>query len=95
MSTKFKSFQFLEILSKYWKIIKMTIIDDRVPKILKRSLIGTIIYVFSPLDFIPDVIPFIWQIDDIWLVIMVLEYIKTNLPPHVMNEIDGKIIKGN
>jgi uncharacterized membrane protein YkvA (DUF1232 family) len=59
MSIKFKPFQFLEILSKYWKIVTMTLTDDRVPKILKWALIGTVVYIASPLDFLPDMIPLI------------------------------------
>lgn len=94
MTNKLKPFNLLKILSKYWKIVTMTLTDDRVPKMLKYWLIGTIIYVISPLDILPDVIPVIWQIDDIGLIIAVLEWIKSNLPPHVMDEIDGKIIKG-
>ena len=57
MSTKFKPFNLLKILSRYWKIIIMTLTDHRVPKLLKYGLIATIIYVISPLDFIPDIIP--------------------------------------
>lgn len=92
--TKLKPFNFLKILSKNWKIIRITLTDNRVPKMLKYSLIAMIIYVISPIDILPDVIPVIWQLDDIWLVIAVLEWIKSNLPPHIMDEINGKIIKG-
>jgi uncharacterized membrane protein YkvA (DUF1232 family) len=94
MTTKLKPFNLLKILSKYRKIIKATLTDDRVPSLLKYGLIGTIIYIVSPVDILPDVLPIIGQIDDIGLIIAVLERIKSNLPPHVMDEIDGKIIKG-
>gem|GEM_PF-3418969 len=57
--TKLKPFNFLKILSKYWKIIKATLTDDRVPSLLKYGLIGTMIYVISPIDIAPDMIPLI------------------------------------
>lgn len=72
----------------------MTLMDHRTPKLLKYWLIGTIIYVISPIDILPDVIPVIWQIDDIGLIIAVLEWIKSNLPPQIMDEVNGKIIEG-
>src|SRR4029079_4925769 len=34
--------------------------------------VGAIIYVISPIDFIPDVFPFIGQVDDIYLVVLTL-----------------------
>lgn len=93
--SKLKPFNFLKILAKYWKIVTTTLSDDRVPKLLKRSLIGVIIYVISPIDILPDVLPVLGQLDDIWLIVAVLEWIKSNLPPQVIDEIDGKVIKGN
>jgi uncharacterized membrane protein YkvA (DUF1232 family) len=41
--------------------------DDRVSKMDKAILAGTIIYVVSPIDIIPDFIPFIGQVDDVYL----------------------------
>ena len=41
--------------------------DDRVSKADKAILAGTIIYVISPIDVIPDFIPFIGQVDDAYL----------------------------
>ena len=42
--------------------------DPRVSSADKAILAGTIIYVISPIDVIPDFIPFIGQIDDSYLV---------------------------
>ena len=46
--------------------------DARVPLADKALFIGAIIYVISPLDFIPDLLPFIGQVDDIYLVALTL-----------------------
>jgi uncharacterized membrane protein YkvA (DUF1232 family) len=42
--------------------------DPRVSRADKVILGGTILYVIAPLDFIPDMIPFIGQVDDAYLV---------------------------
>ncbi len=42
--------------------------DDRVSRADKAILAGTILYVISPLDLIPDFIPFIGQVDDAYLI---------------------------
>lgn len=46
--------------------------DSRVPAAEKALLIGAIIYVISPLDLIPDVFPFIGQVDDLYVVALVV-----------------------
>lgn len=46
--------------------------DSRVPTAEKALLIGAIIYVISPLDLIPDVFPFIGQVDDLYVVALVV-----------------------
>ena len=46
--------------------------DARVPAAEKALLIGAIIYVISPLDLIPDVFPFIGQVDDLYVVALVV-----------------------
>ena len=51
--------------------------DKRVSSTDKAILAGAIIYVISPIDFIPDFIPFIGQVDDIYLVALaILRLIK-------------------
>ena len=46
--------------------------DPRVPTAEKALFLGAIVYVISPLDFIPDVLPFIGQVDDIYVVALTL-----------------------
>ncbi|HLG15853.1 MAG TPA: YkvA family protein [Blastocatellia bacterium] len=41
--------------------------DPRVSTADKAILAGTIIYVIAPIDVIPDFIPFIGQVDDVYL----------------------------
>lgn len=46
--------------------------DARVPMAEKALFAAAIVYVVSPLDFIPDVFPFIGQVDDLYVVALVL-----------------------
>jgi uncharacterized membrane protein YkvA (DUF1232 family) len=46
--------------------------DARVATAEKALFLAAIIYVVSPLDFIPDVFPFIGQVDDLYLVALTL-----------------------
>ena len=46
--------------------------DRRVPRAEKVLFAGAIVYAFMPLDFIPDMIPFVGQIDDAYLIALTL-----------------------
>ena len=46
--------------------------DSRVPTAEKALFLGAIVYVVSPLDFIPDIFPFIGQVDDLYVVALTL-----------------------
>ena len=47
--------------------------DANISKTDRALLLGTIAYVLSPWDFLPDMIPFLGQLDDILLISLVLK----------------------
>jgi uncharacterized membrane protein YkvA (DUF1232 family) len=47
-------------------------IDSRVPRTERALFAAALIYAIIPLDFIPDMIPFVGQIDDLFLISMTL-----------------------
>jgi len=47
--------------------------EPRVPALFKGLPIAALLYVISPLDFIPDVIPVLGQLDDISFMLIALE----------------------
>ena len=49
------------------KLLGKLLTDSRVPKTEKFLVVGAIAYVIMPLDFIPDMIPFAGQVDDVYL----------------------------
>ncbi|HYY59293.1 MAG TPA: YkvA family protein [Pyrinomonadaceae bacterium] len=48
------------------------IVDARVPRTEKLLFAGAIVYAVMPLDFIPDMLPFVGQIDDAYLIALTL-----------------------
>ena len=63
---------FLMFLPNMVKLLGRLLKDGRVPGAEKALFVAAIVYVISPIDFIPDVFPFIGQIDDIYIVALTL-----------------------
>ena len=47
--------------------------DPSVPMLFKALPVAALFYVLSPLDFVPDVLPFIGQLDDLTILLIGLE----------------------
>lgn len=62
----------LMFLPNMVKLMSKLLADSRVPLTEKALFAAAIVYVISPLDFIPDVFPFIGQVDDIYVVALTL-----------------------
>ena len=63
---------FLMFLPNMVMLLGRLLKDSRVPMAEKALFAAAIVYVISPLDFIPDVFPFIGQVDDLYVVALVL-----------------------
>lgn len=63
---------FLMFLPNMVKLLGKLLTDGRVPKVEKALFVAAIVYVISPIDFIPDVFPFIGQVDDVYVVALTL-----------------------
>lgn len=61
-------------------------IDARVPTKERLLVAGAIVYAIVPLDFLPDMLPFVGQIDDAYLISMSLLRLMTVTNPHVVRE---------
>ena len=60
--------------------------DARVPKTEKALVAGAIVYAIIPLDLIPDVIPFVGQIDDAYLIAITLLRLIDRTDPNIVRE---------
>ena len=47
-------------------------VDQRVPAKERLLVAGAIVYAFMPFDFIPDMLPFVGQVDDAYLIALLL-----------------------
>ena len=63
---------FLMFLPNLVRLLGRLLKDRRVPTAEKALFVAAIVYVISPLDLIPDVFPFIGQVDDLYMVALVL-----------------------
>ena len=61
-------------------------IDPRVPVTERVLVAGAILYAFIPFDLIPDILPFVGQIDDAYLVALSLLRLMTVTDPLVVRE---------
>ena len=66
----------------YWRLFR----DRRVSVLAKSLLVLTIAYVVWPFDVIPDVLPFVGEVDDIGVVLSGLWLFIRLCPPEVVLE---------
>ncbi|HVF48363.1 MAG TPA: YkvA family protein [Pyrinomonadaceae bacterium] len=63
---------FLMFLPNLVMLLGRLLKDARVPTAEKALFVAAIVYVISPLDLIPDIFPFIGQVDDLYVVALTL-----------------------
>lgn len=76
----------LMLIPNFLKLLFRLFKDARVPTTEKAMLIGAIVYVISPLDLIPDVIPFIGEVDDLYLVALTVIRLLNRAPELAIQE---------
>jgi len=62
-----------------WRLIR----EPRVPLFAKIVPVLAAFYVISPLDFIPDILPVLGQVDDIGILILSVKLFLRRCPPAV------------
>lgn len=77
---------FLMFLPNLVAMLARLIKDARVPTAEKALFIGAIVYVISPLDLIPDILPFIGQVDDLYVVALTLLRLVHKTDPAILRE---------
>jgi len=61
-------------------------VDPRVPAKERLLVAGAIVYAFVPFDFIPDMLPFVGQVDDAYLIALTLLRLMSVTEPNVVRE---------
>ena len=77
---------FLMFLPNMVMLLGRLLKDIRVPTAEKALFVAAIVYVISPIDFIPDVFPFIGQVDDLYMVALVLLRLVNRTDESVVRE---------
>jgi uncharacterized membrane protein YkvA (DUF1232 family) len=60
------------------------------PRWLKPAVVLMVVYVVSPVDFIPDFVPFLGVVDDIVLVPLAVRFVLRRLPAVVRADIGAR-----
>ena len=77
---------FLLVIPNLLLLSGRLMVDPRVPAKERLLVAGAIAYAFIPLDFIPDMLPFIGQVDDAYLIALTLLRLMTVTDPKVVRE---------
>lgn len=76
----------LMFLPNMVKLCGRLLTDKRVPTAEKALFAGAILYAIMPLDFIPDVLPFVGQLDDSYLIALTLMRLVTKTDASIVRE---------
>lgn len=65
-------------LPSYFRLLLGLISDGRVSKVDRFFVIAAAAYILSPVDFVPDFIPFFGEVDDVFLLMLALQRLVNN-----------------
>jgi uncharacterized membrane protein YkvA (DUF1232 family) len=69
---------YLAQLPRFLKLLWGLVRDPRVAMIDKLLVAGALAYIISPIDYIPDFIPFLGEVDDLFLLVLALRRLIEN-----------------
>jgi uncharacterized membrane protein YkvA (DUF1232 family) len=76
--------QAIRQLPSYIRLLIGLFGDSRVSRIDRFMVLATLAYIVSPLDFVPDIIPFFGQVDDMFLLVLSLQRLVNNAGSRVL-----------
>ncbi|MBA2706700.1 MAG: DUF1232 domain-containing protein [Gemmatimonadaceae bacterium] len=65
-------------LPNFLRLLYGLLTDSKVASVDKLVVAGAIAYILLPVDIIPDFIPFLGEVDDVFLLILALQRLITN-----------------
>lgn len=69
---------YIKQLPAYLRLLGGLLTDRRVNGVDKLLVAGAIAYIAMPIDFIPDFIPFLGEVDDVFLLVIALQRLVAN-----------------
>lgn len=76
--------QAIRQIPSYVRLLIGLVGDRRVSKVDRLLVLAAAAYMLSPLDFIPDVIPFLGEVDDLFLLVTALQRLVANAGRRVL-----------
>ena len=73
-------------LKKLWWALR----DPRAPGWLKFASAGLVLYLLSPVDLIPDMLPIVGVVDDLVLLPLAIRWLLSRLPDGLRNDLDRR-----
>ena len=78
--------ELLAAIPRFLLLLIRLVGDKRVSLGDKAILAATIVYAISPLDLMPDFLPFIGQLDDLYFVALAIDRLVRNAGPELLRE---------
>jgi uncharacterized membrane protein YkvA (DUF1232 family) len=69
---------YIRQLPNYLRLLGGLVTDSRVSMVDKLLVVGAIAYIVTPIDLIPDFIPFFGEIDDLYILVLALQRLIAN-----------------
>jgi uncharacterized membrane protein YkvA (DUF1232 family) len=73
-------------LPRYLRLLAGLLTDPRVSALDKLLVGAAIAYIVTPIDFLPDFVPFLGQVDDVYLLVLALQRLMRNAGRRVVLE---------
>jgi uncharacterized membrane protein YkvA (DUF1232 family) len=75
---------YMKQLPAYMRLLGGLLMDRRVSAVDKLLVAGAMAYIAMPVDFIPDFIPFLGEVDDVFLLVLSLQRLIANAGRNVL-----------
>jgi uncharacterized membrane protein YkvA (DUF1232 family) len=79
---------------RQFRIIRRSLVHRQVPWHAKMVVGCAVLYVVSPIQLIPNFIPIIGQLDDVFVVTLAIRFLKRCVPQSVLDECESGLSKG-
>jgi len=76
------------------RLVGRLILDQRVPFYLKAIPFAPLAYLIFPIDFVPDVLPILGQLDDLGIIVLAFETFIMLCPQEVVQEHQARLAAG-
>jgi uncharacterized membrane protein YkvA (DUF1232 family) len=73
-------------LWKQFRVLPRALVHPRVPWYAKAVCGCAVLYISSPIQLIPNLIPVIGQMDDVAVIVLSIKFLKRTVPADVMEE---------